>query len=38
MKETKYDLEILTEAEELVRIFAASIRTAESNREPREKS
>ena len=29
--------EIVAEADELVRIFAASIRTAESNREPRKK-
>ena len=29
---------LLTEAEELVRIFAASIRTSKANREPRKKS
>ncbi len=29
---------LITEAEELVRIFAASLRTAKANREPRKKS
>jgi hypothetical protein len=44
MTESQFDLEerllddgLLAEAEELVRLFAASIRTAEKNRERRKK-